>query len=75
MNDLCAKSATQLAELIRNREVSPVEVLQAYLDRINEINPKLNAIVTLASDAMEKAREAEDAVARGSFMVPYTGYR
>jgi amidase len=65
MTDLCAKSAIQLAELIRHREVSPVEVLRAYLDQIDEINPKLNAIVTLAADALEKAREAEDAIARG----------
>jgi aspartyl-tRNA(Asn)/glutamyl-tRNA(Gln) amidotransferase subunit A len=48
--------ATKLAELIRTREVSPVEVVQAHLDRIEAINPKLNAIVTVADDALEAAR-------------------
>ncbi|HAF14079.1 MAG TPA: amidase [Blastocatellia bacterium] len=65
MTDLCVTSITRLAELIRNREVSPVEILQAYLDRIELHNPKLKAIVTIASDAVEKAREAEAAVMRG----------
>jgi aspartyl-tRNA(Asn)/glutamyl-tRNA(Gln) amidotransferase subunit A len=44
--------ATKLAELIRTREVSPVEVVQAHLDRIEAINPKLNAIITVAGDAL-----------------------
>ncbi len=65
MTDLCMKSLTRLAELIRNGEVSPVEVLQACLDRIDQLNPKLNALVTIASDAMEKAKQAEAAVMRG----------
>jgi aspartyl-tRNA(Asn)/glutamyl-tRNA(Gln) amidotransferase subunit A len=53
--------ATRLADLIRTREVSPVEVVQAYLDRIEAVNPKINAIVTLRADealADAKARRA-----------------
>jgi Asp-tRNA(Asn)/Glu-tRNA(Gln) amidotransferase A subunit family amidase len=73
MTDLCVKSITRLAELIRNREVSPVEVLQAYLDRIDLHNPKLNAIVTIAPDAMERARDAETAVSRGDALGPLHG--
>jgi amidase len=73
MTDLCAKSTTKLAELIRDRKISPVEVLQAYLDRIDQLNPKLNAIVTLAADAMEKAREAAAAVTRGDALGPLHG--
>ena len=65
MSDLSLESMTTLAALIANRKVSPVEVLQAHLDRINQINPRLNAIVTLAPDAMDQAKEAEAAVARG----------
>jgi Asp-tRNA(Asn)/Glu-tRNA(Gln) amidotransferase A subunit family amidase len=53
---LCEQSLTQLAELIRKREVSPVEVVQAHLDRIESLNPALNAIVTLAPDALDQAR-------------------
>ncbi len=73
MTDLCAKSTTKLAELIRDRKVSPVEVLQACLNRIEEINPKLNAIVTIAPDALEKAKEAETAVTRGAALGPLHG--
>jgi Asp-tRNA(Asn)/Glu-tRNA(Gln) amidotransferase A subunit family amidase len=58
-------SATELAGLIRARAVSPVEVVEAYLRRIESVNPALNAVVTLAPDALERAREAEAAVARG----------
>src|SRR6202045_3253579 len=42
--DIIYSAATKLAELIRTRAVSPVEVVQAHLDRIEAINPKLNAI-------------------------------
>jgi amidase len=73
MNALNAKSITQLAQLIRNRQASPVEIVQAHLDHIEEINPKLNAIVTLAADAIDKAREAEAAVMRGDVLGPLHG--
>jgi amidase len=68
MNDLTAESITTLASLVRNRKVSPVEILQAHLDRIDLINPKLNAIVTLATDAVEHAKAAEAAVMRGEVL-------
>lgn len=58
-------SATKLAALIRAREVSPVEVVEAHLRRIERLNPALNAVVTVAPDAMERAREAEEALVRG----------
>src|SRR2546423_1483980 len=51
--------------MIRAREVSPVEVVEAYLRRIEDLNPQLNAIVTLAPDALERAREAEAKVLSG----------
>lgn len=56
---------SRIAELIQRREVSPVEVVEAHLERIARLNPALNAIVTLAPDVMERAREAEAAVMRG----------
>jgi amidase len=62
---LITESLTKLAELIRTRRASPVEVAEAYLQRIEKLNPALNAIVTLAPDLMDKAREAEAAVVRG----------
>src|SRR5258708_12037086 len=71
---LTRKSARELARLIRERAVSPVEVLDAHLAAIAEINPKLNAIVTLAADqAQDAARQAERAVARGEPLGPLHG--
>jgi amidase len=63
---LVRKSARELARLIRTRAVSPLDVLDAHLDVIAALNPKLNAIVTLAADqAREAARRAEAAVMKG----------
>jgi aspartyl-tRNA(Asn)/glutamyl-tRNA(Gln) amidotransferase subunit A len=65
--------ATHIAELIAKREVSPVEVVKAHLDRIAEVNPKVNAIVALADGAMEAARKAEAAVMSGERVGPLHG--
>jgi amidase len=73
MTDLHVQPIVRLAELIRNRAVSPVDVTQACLDRIDRINPQLNAIVTLAPDAIENAKEAEDAIVRGDVPGPLHG--
>src|ERR1700686_1688954 len=72
-SDIIYSEATRLAELIRTREVSPVEVVQAHLDRIEAINPKLNAIVTVAGDALVAARAAEAAVLAGDELGPLHG--
>ena len=71
--ELTYSDATKLAELIRTREVSPVEVMKAHLDRIEAVNPKVNAIVTIADDALESARSAESAVLRGDQLGPLHG--
>jgi aspartyl-tRNA(Asn)/glutamyl-tRNA(Gln) amidotransferase subunit A len=65
--------ASRLAELIGNRELSPVEVVQAHLDRIAEVNPKLNAIVTLADNALDAAKKAEAAMKSGAKLGPLHG--
>src|ERR1700744_4607742 len=72
-NDLIYSDATKLAELIRTRKVSPVEVMQAHLDRIEAVNPRVNAIVTVAEDALKAAKEAEAAVQRGDDLGPLHG--
>ncbi len=60
------KSAAELAKSIKDGELSPVEVLDSYLDRIKEINPKINAIVTLIEDSARKeAKKAEKRVKEG----------
>jgi Asp-tRNA(Asn)/Glu-tRNA(Gln) amidotransferase A subunit family amidase len=65
MSELVEQSLRAIAELIRRREVSPVEVAEAHLERIARLNPALNAIVTLAPDVIERARAAEEALLRG----------
>ena len=49
MDQIASLSASQITRAIKNRELSPVEVVEALLARIEEINPSLNAIVTLAA--------------------------
>ena len=67
-------TASQLAGLIAGKELSPVEVTQAYLERIDDINPKLNAFITVcAEEAMQAAREAERAVVNGDSLGPLHG--
>ena len=72
-NDLFFQDATALAELIRTKEVSPVEVMQAHLDRIAAVNPKVNAIVTVADEALKIAKAAEAAVLAGDELGPLHG--
>lgn len=72
-SEIIYSDATKLAELIRTREVSPVEVVQAHLDRIEAVDPKLNAIVTVAGGALEAARAAESEVLAGGELGPLHG--
>ena len=66
--------ATALAALIRTRQMSSREVVQAHLDRINAVNPQINAIVTLVTeDALRAADAADQAVASGAFIGPLHG--
>lgn len=65
MNDLNTKPLSAIAYLIKKREVSPVEVAEAHLEQISRLNPSLNAIVTLAPDVIERAKQAEAAIMRG----------
>ncbi len=73
ITELTSCSAVELTELVRSRAVSPVEIAEAHLNRIEALNPKLNAIVTLAPDFIERAREAEAAVIRGDNLGPLHG--
>jgi Asp-tRNA(Asn)/Glu-tRNA(Gln) amidotransferase A subunit family amidase len=73
MSELTSQSASTLVRLISDRSVSPVEVMAAHLAVIDQINSKLNAIVTIAPDAIQRAREAEAAVIRGDALGPLHG--
>ena len=67
-------SVAELGELIRTREVSPVEAARSYLARIEALDPRLRAYVTVAgADAMERARQAEEAILRGEYLGPMHG--
>ena len=60
--DLCYLSALELRALYRKREVSPVEVTEAILSRMDQLNPSINAFVTATPElALEQARAAEQA--------------
>jgi amidase len=72
--DILFASATELAAAIRSREISALEVLDLYLERISELNPTLNAIITMdAGAARERARAADAALARGDDWGPLHG--
>jgi aspartyl-tRNA(Asn)/glutamyl-tRNA(Gln) amidotransferase subunit A len=65
--ELCFASAVDIATWVREKKVSPVEVTEAFLARIDTVNPKLNAYVTLTSEgAREAAKRAEAAVMAGA---------
>ena len=72
--DIIYLSATELGRRIRSREISPVEATQAYLDRIEEAEPKLNAFITVLGDeAVESARQAESEISAGVDKGPLHG--
>jgi aspartyl-tRNA(Asn)/glutamyl-tRNA(Gln) amidotransferase subunit A len=72
--ELCFLSAGQLARLIQKKEVSPVEVTNAHLSRIDALEPKLNSFITLLPDqAMAAARKAEKEIQSGRYLGPLHG--
>lgn len=74
MEDLIFASVTELAQAIRSKQVSSVEVVKAYLDRIEAVNPKLNAVVCLTADtALKQADEADRTLAQKRVIGPLHG--
>ena len=72
--DITRLTAVELAAAIRRKQLSPVEVVGAFLKRIEAVNPVLNAYCTVtAGAAREAAREAEAAVVRGDSLGPLHG--
>ena len=72
--EIIYSSAVQLARAIRDKEVSSEEVVRAHLARIDEVNPKLNAIIQLTSEAaLDKAREMDASLRRGELKGPLHG--
>ncbi len=74
LNDLAFASVGELAELIRTRQVTSVELTRMYLDRLKKYGPKLECVVTLTEDlALTQARRADEEIARGIYRGPLHG--
>jgi amidase len=72
--DLCLRPATELAAMVRAKEISARELLEAHLARIDRLNPAINAIVTLDADGARVAADAADAaLAAGEPVGPLHG--
>ena len=72
--DIPFLSATELSRLIESKEVSPVEATEAYLHRIDELDFKFNAYLTVCrEEALQAARDAEKAIVQGNHLGPMHG--
>ena len=74
LDDLLSLDIQSVAPLIRARKISPVELLEAALERIETLNPKLNAFITIAGEqARDAARKAEREILRKRYRGPLHG--
>ncbi|MBW2083277.1 MAG: amidase [Deltaproteobacteria bacterium] len=74
MDEVLYKSASELSRLIHARSLSPVELVQACLRKIEEVNPSINAFVSLQSErALEEAKAIADRLAHGEDPGPFAG--
>ncbi|MEX2029564.1 MAG: amidase [Anaerolineales bacterium] len=74
LGDLIQSSASELADAIVTRTISAEELINAYLSRIEAVNPHVNAVVQIAADsALVRAREADRALAEGNIWGPLHG--
>src|SRR5580765_7732525 len=72
-SELCTRSAADLIDLYRTRRASPVEVTSAILQRIETLNPVLNAFCFVAPDALDQARRSESRWMKGAPLGPLDG--
>src|ERR1700691_6122398 len=73
-DDLIFADIRTLANSMRSRKVSPVELTEAYLERLEKIGPKLNAVVTVTRDlALQQAKAAEQEISAGKYRGPLHG--
>src|SRR5688572_30041008 len=71
--ELVYRSAVALAGLIRDRQASSVEVIQAHLHQIQKLNPTINAVVAIADDALDQAAALDRAASEGRRIGPFHG--
>src|SRR5260370_19871455 len=73
-SSLTKLSLSEASQLVHGKKISPVELTQACLSRIEELNPKLNAFITVTADsALAQARETESDIQRGRWKGPLHG--
>src|SRR6266508_4048751 len=74
LDDLAFMSAAEIAEVIATKQASPVDLVQAYLARIERLDGHLHAYITVLRDeALAAARQAEQALRRGEALRPLFG--
>lgn len=74
MNDLLSFSASRMADLIRTKEISSEELVRAHIAHIEQVNPRINAVVHLrAEGALAEARERDSELSRGRLRGPFHG--
>lgn len=72
--EICFMTATEMARLVRAREISAKELMEAHLAQTERVNPKVNAIVTfLPEQALQRAIEADERLAAGEDVGPLHG--
>ena len=72
--DIPFLTVADLSRLIESKQVSPVEVVEAYLERIDQVDGKINSYITVSRDeARQAAREAEQAIMGGGYLGPMHG--
>ena len=68
------ETIVEIAPLLRQKKISPVELAKIYLNRIEKLNPALNAFITVSAEsALQQARAAEAAIAHGEWRGPLHG--
>ncbi len=73
-NDLCWLTISEASHLLREKKISPVELTQLCLHRIERLNPRLNAFITVTDDsALDEARKAEAEIQKGRWHGPLHG--
>ena len=74
VQDLVFETVARLASLLKGKEISPVELTEAYLDRIDRLDGTLRAYITVCGEAaVAEARQAEAEIVRGEYRGPLHG--
>jgi Asp-tRNA(Asn)/Glu-tRNA(Gln) amidotransferase A subunit family amidase len=72
--DLASATITEISTLLRQRDISPVELVAATLERIDALQPRLQCFTTVTPEyAIQRARDAEREIARGQYRGPLHG--